>query len=890
MKRPVRSVLGVLLFVGIVPSASLARPSSRDPARAPLLPTTPGTCPVQGLIAVSGNNSVSLSWRPEGAPGFDHYAVYRSTTPFSTVVGLTPVSTFPSPTDTTWVDTGPTNGTTYYYAVTSIVSGGPDCGNISSIGPRRPRSETDLQVVTISRQPRFPRFDPIYSTVAMTEPSGFGPYNVVRATGLGGGQTPSTQRWPNLGDPVTYLASVRNRGTNTWAGTIHGEWLVDGAGMAFPNLAGPLAAGDRRTASFVTSWDGLSHAIEFRVLDTDARSTNNSLSIDTKSVAFLAYVDRSHIEDFRDAWTPLYPLAATDDFFDWINRSTARLNQLFANGGTAKRIHYDVLEEVRDGDPDPNVARINFASFPFRFHVGQDNFRATSAYYNAADDVDYGYLHEMGHQLGLIDIYQMSVAPSGNQVSGLEYSPANDLMFNVSPLIGPSSATAMTHWLDVAHGYYGQYLYQIPRRVIVMFRKCDGSPLVNASVKLYQYCDRPGLGQVLTAQVKASGLTNARGYWEIPNVQIDTTVVPPTYAGDTLRANPWGYVNMLGNNGALHFEVQANGRTDYAWLDITEANVAFYTGQRDSAFFQRTLNIGPADLRLRFEGNPTAEGGEAPTTATNIAYETGALGSGVFLGPGNQLQYAAACNIRGAQGTVRFWIKPRWNGNDGQGHFALRFGTAGGILIGKDGGNFWRIILNRYGGAGGPELGAGLFVNDWVANQWHHVAFTWGPDTIKVYVDGSLRTAVSAPVPPPSVNATDLQLGADGGSSYLDAVIDEVAISDTVSTAEEIRTGVEESPADFPGFGIRLGPVIPNPAWSRVNVTFELARPGPVRLDIVDVQGRRVCTLVNAIQGAGPHSVTWDGLSGGVQVSSGLYWLVGNHDGKKVSRKLVLIR
>jgi hypothetical protein len=206
---------------------------------------------------------------------------------------------------------------------------------------------------------------------------------------------------------------------------------------------------------------------------------------------------------------------------------------------------------------------------------------------------------------------------------------------------------------------------------------------------------------------------------------------------------------------------------------------------------QRQIPLAPAAttlLQLRFEGNPNGESGETPTTVSGVTYEPGILGSGAYLGPGNQLRYAAASNISATSGTAEFWIKPRWNGNDGQDHYALELGVSGGILIGKDGGNFWRIILNRFGGAGGPELGAGLFVNDWVANQWHYAAFTWGPGAVKVYVDGDLKTTVTPSVAPPSVSATEVQLGADGVSAYIDAAIDEVVISSGERTAEEIRS------------------------------------------------------------------------------------------------------
>src|SRR5882672_2949248 len=193
-------------------------------------------------------------------------------------------------------------------------------------------------------------------------------------------------------------------------------------------------------------------------------------------------------------------------------------------------------------------------------------------------------------------------------------------------------------------------------------------------------------------------------------------------------------------------------------------------------------------LQLRFEGNPNGESGESPTAVSGVTYEAGVLGSGAYLGPGNQLRYAASGNISATSGTVEFWIKPRWNAGDGQAHYVLAYGGSGGILIGIDGGSFLRIILNRFGGTGDPELGAGMFINNWVANQWHYAAFTWGPSAIKVYLDGALQTTVVPTSAPPSVSDTAFQLGADGTSSYLNAVIDEVLISDGERTAGEIQS------------------------------------------------------------------------------------------------------
>jgi hypothetical protein len=548
--------------------------------------------PPQGLAAFAGNHEVALSWDvyEDLLEAFDHYAIYRTTTPFDDVTGLTPIHTIDDIDSTEYLDVTAENETSYYYAVTAVLTNGQETTEVEAVGPRTPWDETDLQVVNIARTPRYPRYWPLYTYYEVTEPSGFGPYGFTAATGLGGGQDESTQRWPEIGDPITYTATVRNRGTNPWVGSIAGTWRVDGNVVAQPSQGVSLEPGDVATFSYVLAWDEASHDVEFTLDETDARSMNNVLAINTRSVAFLSYVDRSYVENFREE-TVGYPGAATDDFIDWLNRHMARFNEMFAAAGSAKRVHYGVLEVLDDDAPDPDVETILFAIFPFRYHASDGSLRL-SGYYDPSEDIDFGLLHEKGHQLGLIDIYRLDLAPSQNDVSNMGYSAVPGLMHGCSQFLSQHSARAMDHWLETAHGYYGQYLYLIPDEVRMRFLGFDSQPLSDATVTVYQKVQRPGLGEVITDQVKAQGTTNANGEYVLPNVPIDPNLVPPTYAGDELHDNPFGYVAVVGTNGLLHFKVEHGGFVDYAWLDITEVNNAYWDGQTSVATFERELLLG----------------------------------------------------------------------------------------------------------------------------------------------------------------------------------------------------------------------------------------------------------------------------------------------------------
>lgn len=70
----------------------------------------------------------------------------------------------------------------------------------------------------------------------------------------------------------------------------------------------------------------------------------------------------------------------------------------------------------------------------------------------------------------------------------------------------------------------------------------------------------------------------------------------------------------------------------------------------------------------------------------------------------------------------------------------------------------------------------------------------------------------------------------------------------------------------------RLVAAAPNPFNPSTTLVFEVASPAAARLEILDVRGRRVATLVDAALGAGRHTRVWNGRDdAGRPVASGVY-------------------
>lgn len=83
----------------------------------------------------------------------------------------------------------------------------------------------------------------------------------------------------------------------------------------------------------------------------------------------------------------------------------------------------------------------------------------------------------------------------------------------------------------------------------------------------------------------------------------------------------------------------------------------------------------------------------------------------------------------------------------------------------------------------------------------------------------------------------------------------------------------------------------PNPFNPKTTIAFSLPEPNDVRLEIYDVAGRRVTTLVNERLGAGEHRVEWNGVaSTGDRVASGVYFYKLTSGEQNVSKKMVLLK
>ena len=92
-------------------------------------------------------------------------------------------------------------------------------------------------------------------------------------------------------------------------------------------------------------------------------------------------------------------------------------------------------------------------------------------------------------------------------------------------------------------------------------------------------------------------------------------------------------------------------------------------------------------------------------------------------------------------------------------------------------------------------------------------------------------------------------------------------------------------PTDF-----ALGQNYPNPFNPSTMIPYQLPAAGHVRLDVFNMLGQRLATLVDGERSAGVHTAQWDATdAAGRAVGAGVYIYRFSSGGVSVSRRMVLV-
>lgn len=462
----------------------------------------------------------------------------------------------------------------------------------------------DLDVTYVSQSPKYNRYCVTYS-------------NNVPSLCPG---TEDQKRYPDVGEMITYTAHIHNKGPQNSAPFGY-SWSVDGQVSTNSAYMSAIAPGEEATVVFQTEWTDQAKQIVFTITPTeDTYSQNNSLSFGTRDLTISYWVETGVYDLFNNAQN----FVGTYSFEDWVQAHIAKMNERFSQAqyvgispnGITDRVRIDkivVANQLDTGgcasnpmsqDPDLYLIDGRWQATDGTCDNSAGNSGNYQNYFNQyINQIDWGLIHEVTHQLGVIDIYRMNVknnepaSPNGGvsvtNMNGvvIPYADLNFPVFSSGGLMGAGetapynngtyyenhTAGGLNSNFQKRRGFFGDYLFDTPETNQIKVLDGNGNALANATVSLYQ---KDVNSENIDDTAEFSGTTDAQGVVTVTNRPVTAFT---TATGHTLQANPFGQISPVGTNGLMIVKVTKDDQEGYGFYRLYDLNVAYMSGSTLSA-------------------------------------------------------------------------------------------------------------------------------------------------------------------------------------------------------------------------------------------------------------------------------------------------------------------
>lgn len=439
----------------------------------------------------------------------------------------------------------------------------------------------DLDVMFISRTPLYHRYEVVYE----------------QGTPLLAPGTETLPRWPEPGEVITFTAHIANKGTQA-SPAFAWRWLIDGAVQSF-GVSNALDAGATTTVDLAWPWGHLlagerllgQHSVQFIVDPTnqiaETYESNNALTDRTDAMSLVLAVTPRLYRALETPVDPRWPFSAED----WLQKQIAAMNALFAQSvypsapnGVEMRVRLDRIE-IAAQPPEAD------STLDGGFYMTADD-RYGNGYYQRDSDVSLALIHELGHQLGLIDLYNLDVPLETPQVVDKNghlvqmehnYLPRGMMSGITDPPIRYEeySVQYLNQTRGYRRGYYGEMIFALPRTSYVRVLDSAGNPAPGVTVRIFQRGQRPllngSLHGVIDNTPEIAALTHSDGIATLPNRAAGPGIT--TRTGFTQRPNPFGQLDVVGFSYNVLIELTKGSHQEYLWSDTTRFTLLALQGQ-----------------------------------------------------------------------------------------------------------------------------------------------------------------------------------------------------------------------------------------------------------------------------------------------------------------------
>jgi hypothetical protein len=217
------------------------------------------------------------------------------------------------------------------------------------------------------------------------------------------------------------------------------------------------------------------------------------------------------------------------------------------------------------------------------------------------------------------------------------------------------------------------------------------------------------------------------------------------------------------------------------------------SGQPQGASPEQVAAIpsAPADatLAVPFNGNGQSLGAMAPLVEDNVVYD---LDEGAYFPPDARFAYGDSGTLKNNAGTIAFWMKPNWDGNDPRNASLLQYRTddwSNRLQLFKNGVYLRYLFTDNTGTETNLSIDMPKERPEWVAGEWHHIGLTWGDSLITMYVDGRQRSQSTYFGELDVPSGTELYVGSDrpGGNPGADATLQDFVVLDRAADPTELQ-------------------------------------------------------------------------------------------------------
>lgn len=400
------------------------------------------------------------------------------------------------------------------------------------------------------------------------------------------------------GEEITLTAHVKNLGFAESA-PFNWAWLIDDRPVREGRCEQRLGEMEEMTFTLQWNWQQGRHYVTFTVdpEDDEIAIINNEIRDPLWGWGLVYIVNPGRV----DAWHQFRSAYGTFSFEDFYRWHIDIMNRLFAGSvwpsapdGIVARVRLDRIVYTEDTQ---NPDRVRLADDGLRYDQGawtwvdQPQELSDGKWIQIdkqwRNQTEWSLPHELGHQLGLIDWYNLDyeghadhlMPDNGEKIAHFMRHPVQMMHWHGPQVFGEADAGYLNATWDKPRGHFGDYLFAIPREVSLRITDINGQGLPNATVEVFQRgvlvpddavpVENEGVrywpvvedgkfGHPVSKRPVIAGRTDAAGVLRLPNRPVEPV---RTLNGFQRGPNPFGNLNVVGQRGLMLVKVNYEGHT-----------------------------------------------------------------------------------------------------------------------------------------------------------------------------------------------------------------------------------------------------------------------------------------------------------------------------------------